>query len=445
MPQPASAPKRIARSLDPALSKLPVGSTRCALCVCRYGVHVTETELHVIFHGNRQANPALHAAFAFTLILAHGCGDPTGGNAGTSNDPQTSPGTSAGAGGAKPAASAGSTAAPTTGSNAAGSGTATSTPGGGTPSTSGGGGSSSAATAGSTAAPTAGTTSAATAGTASAAGAEAAAGAGGDSGAAGAVAAGDDAGKLPHVTMVEGAGLEDAVRGTFGPAVKVKDIPPGGWMIYPEDIGRDGIKHPIFLFGPGGGTNPQYYDMNGQHWDHYTSYGFVVFVAAMSSFTSTMSLDAGLTWLIEQNDDPESPLYQHLDTSKVGAAGHSQGSVMVFNFMPDERVTTTIHISGGSSGGSGPANLKSDTMFLCGPSSDVAYAQCETDFEATKVPTFYTNILESSHTTSGRYGWGSIVAWLLWHLAGHEEWRKEFLEPDGQFQTGRYTSKTKNF
>lgn len=252
-------------------------------------------------------------------------------------------------------------------------------------------------------------------------------------------------GKLPHVDMVEGAGLEDAVMGPWGPAVKMTNIPPGGWLVYPEDIGKDGVKHPIFIFGPGGGTNPQYYDMNGKHWDHYSSYGFVVYIAAQSSFSSTAALDNGLTWTIAQNDEPDSPLYQHLDTSRVGAAGHSQGSVMVFNFMPDDRVTTTIHISGGSSGGSGPANLSADTMFLCGPSSDVAYAQCETDFDATKVPTFYTNILEASHTTSGRFGWGAIVAWLLWHLADHEEWKKEFLEPDGQFQTGRYTSKIKNW
>jgi hypothetical protein len=35
---------------------------------------------------------------------------------------------------------------------------------------------------------------------------------------------------------------------------------------------------------------------------------------------------------------------------------------------------------------------------------------------------------------------------MLWHLAGQEDqWRKEFLEPDGQFQTGIYESQIKNF
>ena len=49
-----------------------------------------------------------------------------------------------------------------------------------------------------------------------------------------------------------------------------------------------------------------------------------------------------------------SPLFQKLDTTKVCAAGHSQGSVTTFDFMPDDRVTTTIHISGGSFDMMGP-------------------------------------------------------------------------------------------
>jgi hypothetical protein len=398
----------------------------------------------VILYGNRPINQALRAAFALTLGIASGCAsDPSGDRVGTSNVPQgTQSESTAAAGG--PAASAGAKAPASNAGGAGNKGTVGAAAGGTGSASNSAGTPGTAAPGGSGAAPIAGAQSTAP----GAAGSGTAGAAGGASSAAGSGAT-DPAtavgGKLPHVTMVEGAGLEDAVLGPWGPAVKVKDIPPGGWLVYPEDIGKDGVKHPIFIFGPGGGTNPPYYDMNGMHWDHYASYGFVIYIAAQSSFSSAAALDDGLTWVIAQNDVADSPLYQKLDTSRVGGAGHSQGSVMLFNFMPDERVTTTIHISGGSSGGAGPKNLKADTMFLCGPSSDVAYAQCETDFEATTVPTFYTNILESSHTTSGRYGWGAIVAWLLWHLADHEEWKKEFLEPDGQFQTGRYTSKTKNF
>src|SRR5690606_19860665 len=151
--------------------------------------------------------------------------------------------------------------------------------------------------------------------------------------------------------------------GPFTEVVKVKSTPPGGWLIYPKEIGKDGIKHPLFVFGPGGGTTPQTYDQMGMHWDRYGSYGFVIYVLPRSTGDGS-AMKAGLDWLIEQNDDASSPLHQKLDVTKICAAGHSQGSVTTFDFMPDDRVTTTIHISGGSFDGMGPSKLSKNTMFL---------------------------------------------------------------------------------
>jgi hypothetical protein len=248
------------------------------------------------------------------------------------------------------------------------------------------------------------------------------------------------AGKLPRVMTTDGPG-------PFTEVVKVKNTPPGGWLIYPKDIGKDGIKHPLFIFGPGGGTTPDTYEMDGMHWDRYGSYGFVIYCLPMSTGDAA-PMKNGLDWLIKQNDDMSSPLYQHLDTTKVCAAGHSQGSITVFAFMPDDRVTTTINISGGSFDGMGPSHLKNESMFLCGPdgNADIAEPQCETDFMNTKVPTFYTKIQGATHITSGRLGWAASIAWMLWHLADQgDQWKKEFMEPTGQFQTGIYKSQLKNW
>jgi hypothetical protein len=271
---------------------------------------------------------------------------------------------------------------------------------------------------------------------------EPAAGAGGAAAGSGAMAGmtgGPGFPQLPKVMTTDGPG-------PYAKVVKVMNTPPGGWLIYPEEIGKDGVKHPIFLFGPGGGTTPSTYETSGMHWDRYGSYGFVIYVLPRSTGDGA-AMKAGLDWVLMQNDMMGSPLYQKLDTSKVCAAGHSQGSVTTFDFMPDDRVTTTIHISGGSFDGMGPSHLSKDTMFLCGPSgsADVAFPQCETDFANSKVPTFYTNIQGSDHLTSGRLGWAAIIAWMLWHLAGHEEWRKEFVEPTGKFHMGIYKSQIKNW
>jgi hypothetical protein len=246
--------------------------------------------------------------------------------------------------------------------------------------------------------------------------------------------------QLPRVTTTDGPG-------PFSSVVKVMNTPPGGWMIYPTDIGKGGMKHPLFIFGPGGGTTPQTYEDMGMHWDRYGSYGFVIYVLPQSTGNGA-DMKAGLDWLIMQNDVMASPLYQHLDTSKVCASGHSEGGITVFDFMPDDRVTTTVIISGGSFDGMGSSHLRNDTMFLCGPdgASDMAQPQCVTDFANSTIPTFYTEVQGSTHITSGRMGWAATIAWMLWHLAGQEDqWKKEFLTPTGQFQTGIYKSQIKNW
>src|SRR5687767_11735326 len=52
-----------------------------------------------------------------------------------------------------------------------------------------------------------------------------------EAGSGGAAGAPSTAGKLPRVTTTDGPG-------PFAEVVKVMDTPPGGWLIYPQDIGR---------------------------------------------------------------------------------------------------------------------------------------------------------------------------------------------------------------
>jgi hypothetical protein len=245
--------------------------------------------------------------------------------------------------------------------------------------------------------------------------------------------------QLPRVTTTDGAG-------PFATVVKVMNTPPGGWLIYPMDIGKGGMKHPIFVFGPGAGTGPDTYDAEG-HWDRYVSYGFVVYCVG-SSTNDGSGTKTALDWVLMQNETMGSPLYHNLDTSKVAVGGHSLGSIMTFAILPDDRVTTSVHISGGSFDMMGSTHLTKETMFMCGPdgNADLAQPQCDTDYMVAKVPIFYTKLQGATHITSARLGWAATIAWLLWHLAGQEDqWRKEFLDPAGQFQKGIYMSQTKNW
>jgi hypothetical protein len=240
-------------------------------------------------------------------------------------------------------------------------------------------------------------------------------------------------GKLPRVTTTDGAGPFTAVR--------VTSAGPGGWLVYPAELGQGGAKHPLFVFATGAGTAPAQYQ---DHLDRYASYGFVTYAAPRATGDGT-ELKAGLDWLIEQNGVSSSPLFQKLDPTKVCAGGHSQGGLSAFAFGTDPRLTTTIHISAGSFDGMGPSKLRRPTMFVAGD-SDSAAANCQVDFQNSTLPTFYTKIQAADHIGSAREALPVTVAWLLWQLAGQEDqWKKEFLEPGGKFQTGRYMSQTKNW
>lgn len=263
-----------------------------------------------------------------------------------------------------------------------------------------------------------------------------AAGSGGDSG--GMASA---AGLLPRVTTTDGPG-------PFMEVVKVKSGPPdGGWLIYPKNIGMNGMKHPIFIFGPGAGTGPDTYDMDGMHWDRYGSYGFIIFCVGSSTMDGS-GMKTAFDWTLKQNDDMSSPLYQHMDTAHIAVGGHSLGSIMTFAFLPNDQITTSLHISGGSFDGMGSSHLTKETFFMCGPdgNADLAEPQCEVDYMNAKVPIFYTKLMGATHITSARTGWAATIAWLLWHLADQgDQWKKEFLNDGGQFRTGIYMSESKNW
>ncbi|HKO92695.1 MAG TPA: hypothetical protein VJU61_16180, partial [Polyangiaceae bacterium] len=241
-------------------------------------------------------------------------------------------------------------------------------------------------------------------------------------------------GKLPRVTSTE-------VDGPFT-VTRLTSTAPGGWLVYPNELGLDGAKHPLFVFVPGAGTSAMNYQ---DHLNRWASFGIVIYGVARMVGDGT-EVKAGVDWLIAQNSEPSSPLYQKLDTSKVGVGGHSGGSLSVFAYLPDPRVTTSIHFSGGSMDGSGSSKLRGPAMFLSG-ASDIAATNSERDFQNSKVPTFLATLQGADHVNSARVGLPASAAWLLWQLAGQgDQWKKEFLESGGKFQTGIYlTAQAKNW
>ena len=294
----------------------------------------------------------------------------------------------------------------------------------------------------------------------------AAAQAGASAGAAGAMVAGNSApsggssGAAP-VAGVAGAGMPDAggepeptgpATGTFPPiddpwqagpfdVATLRSAGPNrnATVLYPRDLGRDGLKHPIVVWDNGAGQTGL--SIYGALLNHLASHGFAVY-AAYSATDQGTELTEGLDWMIAQAEVSDSPFYGKLDTEKTAAMGHSQGSIATFAIAGDPRLTTTIHLSGGTNpdiaeGHATLPNLHNPAAFICGEPGgdglivgDTASEWCKYDFDHTDVPVFLAQITGASHITAPGMTLGACAAWLRWHLTGDTTQRAMFAGPD---------------
>jgi hypothetical protein len=332
---------------------------------------------------------------------------------------------------------------PGTGGFAA-TGGASGTANGGTPS-SGGGGSSGVASGGATGSggvsPAAGGMSATGGSTPSGGGGM---GQTGDAAAPDASTAGDT-GSLPPVTDL-------GAPGPFTP-IRTQSTGPGNRyeLFHPKELEqRSDIKFPIVSFGPGALSNCALYLtlMN-----HLASHGFVV--PCFNATPAGKELIDGIDWMIQEAGATSGKLAGKLDTDHIAVSGQSAGSLGTFAVAMDPRITTTVHLQGGTfAPHTTLANLRAPAQFLCGetpPSGgdgnfvyDLANPNCEYDFQNAKVPVFYGSLkggahaqmvdylnqpTDAEHVRKKKANFAAMVGWLRWRLAGDKTQRALFVGP----------------
>ena len=241
-------------------------------------------------------------------------------------------------------------------------------------------------------------------------------------------------GVLPPVSSIE----------TDGPFAVTIDMNTGparsGWVARPTNLGQNGIKHPVFIWGPGAGATPSSYEF---HLRRIASHGFVVFSQVSTSSGSEMR--AAIDWLISENSRSASPYFQKLAIDRIAAGGHSRGSVGTFAIASDSRLKTTIHVAGGSFDGQGSRNLRNPAIYICGESDTTATPNCERDYSATTVPVVFTIMDNVGHIDAARSGLPEIVAWLRWQIAGETERRSMFIGSGCYFCGGIWSTRSKNW
>jgi hypothetical protein len=209
-------------------------------------------------------------------------------------------------------------------------------------------------------------------------------------------------------------------------------------LFYPQELGKDGAKHPILSWGPGAvETASDFVTML----NHIASHGFAVI-----SFDATpqgQELVTGIDFLLAENMRADSVFFEKLDPTKISAGGHSAGSLATFVIGADQRLVTTLHISGGTfDPHTDIMNLHAPALFVCGEPGgdglimgDVANPNCEIDFMNATVPVFYGITKGASHMTPTEIGdpalrshqLGAMVGWLRWQLLGDASARNMFV------------------
>ena len=252
---------------------------------------------------------------------------------------------------------------------------------------------------------------------------------------------------LPPVTSTD-------VDGPFKTKVELNSGPSTTSGVFrPAEVGQNGVKHPIFVFGCGGTTTPATYQ---DELSRIASHGFVVVGEVEEIGDNGAPLKSAIDWVIAENARADSALYQHLDTTKIALGGHSIGSVNSFYIATDPRLTTTIHIAGGSlddvndpfadTTGMGGGKLVHPVAYVCAMSDAFGNVEkTEKDYTNTKAPAFMTVINGADHLSATKDGLPVIIGWLRWQLAGETDRRASFLDANGTFTTGKFVSKNKNW
>jgi dienelactone hydrolase len=132
-------------------------------------------------------------------------------------------------------------------------------------------------------------------------------------------------------------------------------------VYYPQSLGDNGMKHPVILWGNGTGATPSSYT---GILSHLASYGFVVIAANTTMAGSGEEMIQGLDIMISENNKPESVFYNKINTSEIGATGHSQGGIgTVAAAMKDSRIVCSAPLMGTKTG---IGSLKSPVLAIAG-------------------------------------------------------------------------------
>ena len=201
-------------------------------------------------------------------------------------------------------------------------------------------------------------------------------------------------------------------------------------MFRPKDLSQGGLCHPVVTWGNGTGSNPSLYKVL---LNQLASHGFVIIASDSPNVSQgdPPPMVAGVTWVLQQNDDPTSELYQKIDTTHIGATGHSQGGFATTTAGGDSHIVTIAALCGAST----QRNLHGPAMLYCGGmDTTVPCSTIMNTYNAiTNQPVMLAEYLAADHASWVTFVGktpspveAAVTAWMRVHLMGDTALRSWF-------------------
>lgn len=208
---------------------------------------------------------------------------------------------------------------------------------------------------------------------------------------------------------------------------------PSCTIYRPSNLGQNGVRHPIILWGNGTGGTPSTYGALLTHW---ASHGFVVAAANTSNAGSGEEMLACLSYLQTEGAKSTGTYAGKLNLGRVGASGHSQGGGGTIMAGRDHRIMATApmqpyilglgHVSSSQSQQNGPMFLMSGSLdVIAGPTLNQAPV-----YARVNKPVFWGTLRSATHFEPvGNAGGfrGPSTAWFRYKLMGDTTARNQFV------------------
>jgi dienelactone hydrolase len=263
------------------------------------------------------------------------------------------------------------------------------------------------------------------------------AGAGGSGGVAGADTVGGSAGSPAGGAGGTGSTLppvsDYSKPGPFTTTIDMKVGPDAGYTVYrPSTLGENGFKHSPIIFGPGIG---QSVSVHTAMLTNFASHGFVVVGTPVlnggpGAPGNLALMQAGLDWILAQNEAQGSVFQGKLDVKHAVSMGYSVGGTSAVQLGGHPAVATTVSIHGHTA----MSAMHGPLLQTTGTKDTVGMPLQQSTYGTSQVQTFLATLTGADHGYIQNAGGGeerpAIVAWLRYWLNGDQGAKHYFYGDD---------------